>query len=173
MKDLLDKLSSYNIFNYLFPGVLFAIIGSHISPFKLVLEDNIQGAFLYYLYGLAISRLGSHVVEPLYKKLKIIKFAPYPEYVAASRVDPFIGTLSEQNNMFRTLLATVLAIAILCILGPIITKHPNLQNFSNLTLLLFATALLSCSYSKQTKYVRERVEGVNNSTLKPESTDTK
>ena len=33
MKDLLDKLSSYNIFNYLLPGVVFVAI-SHRQDLK-------------------------------------------------------------------------------------------------------------------------------------------
>lgn len=44
MSDVLDELSSYNIFNYLLPGTLFAAAGSlaespppHASPFLWLL----------------------------------------------------------------------------------------------------------------------------------------
>jgi hypothetical protein len=35
MKELLDKLSSYNIFNYLLPGTLFAAAAERILDYKV------------------------------------------------------------------------------------------------------------------------------------------
>ena len=64
MKDLLEKLSSYNIFNYLFPGVLFAAMGSHLTSYSLLIDDTVIGVFVYYFYGLVVSRVGSLVLEP-------------------------------------------------------------------------------------------------------------
>ena len=38
MKDIIDKISSYNIFNYLFPGVLFVIIAKRLTDYNFVLN---------------------------------------------------------------------------------------------------------------------------------------
>ena len=65
MKDLLDKLSSYNLFNYLFPGVLFAAFGDRLTSYSLLIDDIMIGFFIYYFIGLVISRLGSLFLEPL------------------------------------------------------------------------------------------------------------
>lgn len=70
MKDLLDKLSSYNIFNYLLPGVLFAGMSKSVSGYDLVQENLLVGVFVYYFIGMVISRLGSLLVEPLLKKAR-------------------------------------------------------------------------------------------------------
>ena len=112
MKELLDKLSSYNIFNYLFPGVLFAVMGERIGSMSLMHDNLIVSAFLCYFYGLIVSRIGSLVVEPFLKKIKVVKFAEYREYVAASKSDNKIEVLSEQNNSYRTLIALVLILLV-------------------------------------------------------------
>ena len=63
MNELLDKLSTYNIFNFLLPGILFAIVGDTISSYKFVQEDIVVGVFLYYFMGLVISRVGSVTIQ--------------------------------------------------------------------------------------------------------------
>jgi hypothetical protein len=73
MKDLLEKLSSYNIFNYLLPGVLVAVLGTAVSSFHLLADDIVVGVFLYYFYL---------VLEPLLKWARIVRFAPYTDFVA-------------------------------------------------------------------------------------------
>ena len=103
MKELLDKISSYNIFNYLFPGIVFVVILSKISSYNLVQSDIITGAFLYYFIGLIVSRVGSLFIEPFLKWLRFLKFSDYSKFVAASKVDSKIELFSEVNNMYRTL----------------------------------------------------------------------
>jgi hypothetical protein len=39
IKDLFDKLSSYNIFNYLLPGAAFCMIAERLTKLKFVQED--------------------------------------------------------------------------------------------------------------------------------------
>ena len=41
MKEIIDKISSYNLFNYLFPGIIFVIILREITKYDLVQENNI------------------------------------------------------------------------------------------------------------------------------------
>ena len=103
MKDLLDKLSSYNIFNYLLPGTIFAGLGEQLTSHSLIQDNLLIGLFLYYFIGLIISRIGSLTVEPFLKWIKLVQFADYKDYVKASELDPKIELFSEQNNMYRTL----------------------------------------------------------------------
>ena len=67
MKELLDKLSSYNIFNYLLPGILFSVLASKTTELNLIQIDIILGVFVYYFIGLIISRIGSLIIEPILK----------------------------------------------------------------------------------------------------------
>ena len=101
METLLGKLSSYNIFNYLFPGIIFVIIAENLTRFTFIQKDVFLGLFLYYFIGLVISRIGSLVIEPILRRL--VKFANYGDFIAASKIDNKIELLSENNNMYRTL----------------------------------------------------------------------
>ena len=80
MKDLLEKLSSYNIFNYLLPGVVFVAISSSLTGYSLIQDDIVIGVFLYYFIGLVISRIGSILVEPVLKGLGFLHFSEYRDY---------------------------------------------------------------------------------------------
>jgi hypothetical protein len=103
MNELLTKLSSYNVFNYLLPGVLFAVLASETTPFQFIQKDIITGVFFYYFLGLVVSRFGSLVIGPILKHLSFIKFADYKAFVAALKKDPQIEVLSEANNTYRTI----------------------------------------------------------------------
>ena len=105
MKAILEKLSAYNIFSYLLPGLLFVSLGERLTSFSLIQRSWIVGIVLYYFIGLVISRVGSLIVKPLLERIGFVKEAPYEDYVEASASDSRIGILSAQNNLFRTLCA--------------------------------------------------------------------
>ena len=65
MKELLDKISSYNLFNYLLPGILFVCISKQFTDYDFIQDNDFIGAFLYYFIGMVISRFGSLCLSPL------------------------------------------------------------------------------------------------------------
>lgn len=158
MEKVLDKLTSYNLFNYLLPGVLFAVALEHLTPYSLTHENIIIAAFVYYFVGLIVSRFGSLVVEPVLKWIRFLKFAPYPDFVVAVKEDQKIDALSETNNMYRTFVAVMVLLALakgyelLSYKIPFFVEHGVLIGF----LTLFVMLLLS--YRKQTSYIRKRIE---------------
>ncbi len=79
MKELLDKLSSYNLFNYLLPGTVFVAAAQRISAHTFKDENIVVELFLYYFIGMVISRIGSLTIEPALKILKFIEFAEYKD----------------------------------------------------------------------------------------------
>lgn len=158
MKDLLEKLSSYNLFNYLFPGIVFVVILKGITSYSLLQENLIIGVFVYYFVGLVISRFGSLIIEPLLRKLTFLKFADYKEFVDASKKDEKIEILSEVNNMYRTLCAMFILLIILKFYEWMETNAPIIKDWSNwivITLLLF---MFLFSYRKQTQYITKRIK---------------
>ena len=98
MKELLDKLSSYNIFNYLLPGTLFALVAERTADIRIIQTDIFIGLFLYYFIGLVISRVGSLVLEPLMRRVSFVKYAPYEDFVRVSARDPKLEILSETRR---------------------------------------------------------------------------
>lgn len=159
IKEILAKISSYNIFNYLLPGIVFAVICKLGLGLDLVLENNFLGAFLYYFIGLVVSRVGSVIIEPFLKRVKFLKFSDYKKYVQASKQDEKIELLSEVNNSYRTILSLI---AILFCLK--IYKHYNFlhwhipHNISYPIVLIFLLFLFLFSYRKQTSYITKRID---------------
>lgn len=158
MKELLDKLSSYNIFNYLLPGVLFAVLLDKFTTYSLIQDNVIIGAFVYYFIGLVVSRFGSLVIEPILKKTSFVKFAPYAHFVAASKSDSTLEILSEVNNMYRTL-ASMLVLLLLCsVYNSVEAALPFLKPWDRYTFTILLLIMFLVSYRKQTGYVSKRIE---------------
>lgn len=173
MKDLLEKLSTYNIFNYLFPGVLVAVFGTAVSSFDLLADDIVVGVFLYYFYGLVVSRIGSLVIEPILKWARVVRFASYTDFVVASRIDKKIDMLSEQNNVYRTLASTFLCLTLLGLADWALARLPTLSVYRAHITVLLLLVLFIWSYRKQTNYVSARVKTALRSTSPGEETDSR
>jgi len=158
MKELLDKLSSYNLFNYLLPGTIFVAAAQRISEHRFKQDNLVVELFLYYFIGLVVSRIGSLLVAPILQKTKFVTFAPYKDYIRASAKDAKIETLSEQNNMYRTLCALFVALLGLKLLDFLIWY----LSISRSVLAVFISAALfvmfALAYRKQTGFVKKRVE---------------
>jgi len=157
MKEILDKLSSYNLFNYLFPGILFTIFAEEITHYSFIQPDLIIGAFLYYFIGLVVSRFGSLVIEPFFKKVGLLKFADYEEFIAAAKKDSKIEVLSEANNMYRTLSSVFILLLILKIYELIEARVQILSVWDPYILVVLLLVIFICSYKKQTKYIFKRI----------------
>lgn len=158
MNELLSKISSYHLFNYLLPGCLFAVSATALTHRQFIQESVILGLFLYYFYGLIISRIGSLFVEPVLKWMRFLKFAEYREFVAACKADPKIDELSETNNMYRTLCTLLIVLMLLEGIVFVERRHPECKVAELPALVLFVFGLLLFSYRKQTGYITKRVK---------------
>lgn len=163
MNDLVKKISSYNLFNYLLPGVLFAFIASKITHYDFIQENIIVGAFFYYFVGMVLSRIGSLVVEPILRKSRFVRLSPYRDYVRAEKLDSKLETLSETNNTYRSLLAMLLAVCAIFSYEALEGCFSGLSSFRVPVILLALLALFLMSYRKQTEYISKRVEVINES----------
>lgn len=158
MKELLDKLSSYNIFNYLLPGVLFAYFIDTLTTYTLIQGDIVIGIFLYYFLGLICSRTGSLVIEPFLKKINFVKFAPYSKFVVACKDDQKVELLSEVNNMYRTFCAMFFMLGVVKLYGIYSFDYPILVALAPYVSIVALTVLFLFSYRKQTAFIKHRVE---------------
>lgn len=158
MKEIIDKLTSYNIFNYLLPGVLFVQIAEKISAYEFQQHELLVDLFIYYFAGLIISRFGSLLIEPLLKGLGLIKLESYKNFLEASCLDAKLEILSEANNTYRTLIA--LPFALIIVLGwASLEQRIGLNTvWKQIMLLGILMLLLVYSYRKQTDYISKRVK---------------
>ncbi len=157
MKELLDKLSSYNLFNYLLPGIIFVVIASKITHYNFIQDDIVIGAFLYYFIGMVISRFGSLIIEPLLKHFSFLQFADYQDFVTASKKDEKIELLSEVNNTYRTLCSLFILLLLLKIYGAVESVIPFLQKCSAIIIIILLITMFLFSHRKQTSYITKRV----------------
>ena len=174
IKDIVEKISSYNIFNNLFPGIVFCFVVERTTRFSVICDDICEKLFVYYFIGMIINRIGSVFIEKCLKAIKVknrttnckepfLKFAPYNMYIEASQKDPFITTLNEMNNVYRTIIATVVLIMITKLFDWLIYDWVNRlgqigNNLFIVIVCLLIIILFIHSYRKQTDYIRKRIE---------------
>lgn len=72
IKPIVEKISSYNLFNNLFPGILFCYLLKTMLGIVVVSNNWIENLVIYYFVGIVISRVGSIVIEPIMKKIKMV-----------------------------------------------------------------------------------------------------
>lgn len=161
MKELLEKISSYNLFNYLFPGAVFVFILKTIMDITLTNDNIFESFFIYYFIGLTMSRIGSLIIEPLVKKTKWLKYVPYSDYLNASKKDTKIELFTEVNNMYRTLLSTTIVLFFIDVFLLVYFWQMTLQRLTRITFLTILVLLFLSSYKKQTDYIKKRVLNAN------------
>jgi len=157
MKDLLGKISTYNLFNYLLPGILFVFIAKDFTGYNFVQDNDIYGAFLYYFIGMVISRVGSLVVEPILTSMKIIIIAEREKYIFASKKNDKIELFLEINNTYRTIVAMFILLLLL-------KAYPYLQYLWNinesetpLIVVILLLVIFLFAYHKQANYIEEEI----------------
>jgi hypothetical protein len=161
MDKIIEKISSYNIFNYLIPGILFAVAADRFLHLSFVQGDLVIGVFVYYFIGLVISRFGSLVIEPLLKKMHLIKFADYKDFVAADVPDAKIAILSEANNMYRTFCSMFSLLLLLKLVFFAESFYAPLRSWNLFIMIVLLLILFIFSYKKQTEYISKRVKPGN------------
>jgi hypothetical protein len=160
MKEIIDKISSYNLFNYLFPGIIYVIFLREITNYDLIQENNFLGAFLYYFIGLIISRIGSLIIGEILKnkKIKFIKFTKYSDFIFAGDKDPKIDLFSEVNNMYRTLISLFFILLLSKLYESISIWLTISDTLSYILLIVSLLVVFVFSYRKQTGFIVKRVE---------------
>jgi hypothetical protein len=158
MGELINRLSSYNLFNYLFPGAVFIVLLNEVTSYNLIQESLFAGALLYYFVGMVISRIGSLVVEPFLKLIHVVKFAEYSNFVAAQKTDEKLEVLSEANNTYRTLISTFLLLLCAMLFDFSESKCDWLNENKLWVSLVVLLLLFVGAYRKQTAYITKRVE---------------
>jgi hypothetical protein len=155
--ELLKKITSYDLFNHLLPGVVFVFLASKLVQRPIPEMNILIAAFMYYFVGLVISRFGSLVLEPILKMLSFVRFAPYKDFVLASKADEKLELLSEVNNTYRTLCSLFCLLLLLKLYIKIEERFPSLKGWETTILVLAALILFLISYRKQTSYVTKRI----------------
>lgn len=172
IKIFAEKITSYNIFNNLLPGIIFCFTLNHTTRFNIGTDSILENIFIYYFVGMVISRIGSLVIEKLLKKIKIknrktkkkeafLIISNYSDYVDASENQETIKILSETNNTYRTLTALFSSLVIVkiyeIVLHDLLLKTIG-ENVISILMFVLLAIMFVFSYRKQTAYISRRVE---------------
>lgn len=157
LESIVEKISHYNLFNYLFPGAIFCLIGQNYLGIPSQ-NSIVEELLLYYFAGLVISRIGSIIVEPTLRKFKFLVFDEYPNYLKAATTDPKIDTLSTENNMYRSLVTTFASLGFAKIALTIFEMWPAFEQFKSHLAISCLLCLFLLSYRKQTQFIFKRIQ---------------
>ena len=154
MEKLIEKIEIYHFINYLLPGTIFVAIFNKICGNEFIDSNVVIAVIEYYFIGLILSRIGSVILQPIFKKAKLIKYADYNKYIKASEEDNKLEILQREANQYRTYIATFIILVIIQSYTCIVNK-----NFS-IILILFVglVALFTLAYKKQIKFIVDRIE---------------
>jgi hypothetical protein len=158
MEKIFDKISSYNLFNNLLPGAIYAIFVKSIGEIQLINDNILINLFVFYFLGVIIGRIGSVVVEELAKKWGIVKYADYSDFIVASDKDKKLEVLLEVNNMYRTFIALFLSITLTTIYKYFLQKICFINEYNLYIIFIVLLVLFIFSFRKQTKYIYDRVQ---------------
>lgn len=158
MGEFLARLTTYNLFNYLFPGAIFVIALRALGIPLLETGSVVYDLFVFYFAGLVVSRVGSLIIEPAFKKIKVVEYAEYADYLKAADADKKIPELLEINNVYRTLVSLFFCIGLVLVgehLAPLIGLTEESAGIVGVVAVLI---LFIGAYRKQTTFIRKRVE---------------
>lgn len=155
---LLDKISAYQVVNYIIPGSVLCVLLKHMVGYDIIAFSMIENVIICYFVGLVNSRLGSLILRPILKKCRLVKDAPYDDFVSVEKYDAKLTMLSDINNVFRSFASVMLVLLIAYGIKHIeIIEKYIITNF-NWIAILFLLILFVFSIRKQTRFVKDRVE---------------
>lgn len=158
MEKFLNKISEYHFLQSVVPGMIFTYCSKMFYEVNFLTDKLVYDFIVILIIGLIISRIGSIIVEPLLKKMKILNYCKYTDYVEASQKDCLIKNLSETNNLYRVIIATFLVLLFEKLYLIISEKFVWLNDWSYLIISVLLIVLFIFSYRKQTKYINQRVD---------------
>lgn len=156
--DLLNKISSYNIFNNLVPGVVFSHL---ISAFGIYTADTgsiLTDLFVFYFIGVVISRIGSIFIEPILKMARIVRYSEYNSYLLACEKDHKIPILVEENNQYRTYISMLFMVIAAAGIKRAMDHYGISAGLIKLVVAGILLFMFVLAYRKQTSFIRRRVE---------------
>lgn len=161
MENIVDKISNYNLFNYLFPGIIYVTAVNHFTRMNLPTENLLEALFLCYFIGLAISRIGTLFVECLIRKVPCYpEEVPYEDFVEASKQDTLIDLLSSERNVYRTMISLGMVILLTIAFDFFLKYFAISEIVVFIFLIIVLIVLFIIAYIRQTKYIINRVKNI-------------
>lgn len=149
INSLFDKLSAYQLLSLMLPGASMLGTMKFIFSIDIKVDENIWWFLLAsYVVGLIISRIGSLLIEEIFKKNGIIKGYNVGNYIAKRKEDDMVETLLSFANLYRSFCA----MSILLIIVTIGEGYDLCEYWLYYLLEVLLLLLFGFSFYKQYKY---------------------
>lgn len=155
METFFNKIEAYNIFNFLFPGIIFASILTFLIEENIYSSSLIIATFEYYFTGLVLSRIGSIVINPILEKTKIIKKEKYKNFICKEEKDTKIEILQREANQYRTFVAVFICLLLVEIY---ICIFVDISKINTIIYFIILIIIFVLSYRKQTNFIIQRIK---------------
>ncbi|WP_066777200.1 hypothetical protein [Sphingomonas sp. CCH5-D11] len=165
MNEVVSKFSSYNIFNYLVPGTVLCLFLHGQQLIYLDRIDIVAKLVVFYVVGMAVSRVGSLILDPLMKRAGLIQRSSYNDYVRATSEDNMVSVLLETSNTYRTMTGACGIGLIAYLLSAVLPEAWLRHGAAGAILIAAATALFAFAYIKQNRSITRRVSA--NKAIRP------
>lgn len=153
LKSLSEKLSAYQLFNFIYPGAVF--LG--ILSYKGVPLGMLKGIWWFllasYFLGMTISRFGSIVIESICLKFGWIEKYDIKRYADNIAKNSFTAILLELTNFYRT----ICSMGILLFLCTIF-KYQQDDKCCMLFVEVLFVLLFGISFIKQHHYLEDKLK---------------
>lgn len=161
LKMIIEKISQYGFFTNILPGTILCIALRYVVDYNLFIFDEwyLMG-IVFYFVGIINNRFGSLCVDFILKKLHIVTFAPYKDYIIAEQKDAKITILSTENNVFRSYISVCLLILLSLLFKMIANNCSFIENNKSIIIITLLLILFVLSYRKQTNYITKRIDEI-------------
>lgn len=152
-KSLSEKLSAYQLFNFIYPGAVFLGILRFKGVQLGILEEIWWFLLASYFLGMTISRFGSVVIEWVCLKFKWIEKYDIKKYSDSLAKDRFTGILLELTNTYRTI-CSMGTLLLFCT----VSKYQQDDKCCVIIVELLFILLFGISFVKQHHYLEDKLK---------------
>lgn len=157
---LLGKISRYEVATNLIPGTLLTLILRRIG-FDFFIDSTFINLIICYYIGLINNRFSSLCVEGLMRRLNLIEWRDYNKYNKAKKERPFIATLQEIANQYRSFTAVFILSVLALGYYYIQSSCHFVAEYGYVFVIILVTLLFFFSYRKQVNdYVVKNIDEV-------------
>lgn len=159
---VIGKISNYNFLNNFIPGAILCVLLKYFVGYDFIVDGTIELLVVFYFVGMVNGRIGSLFVEWLLKKTQLVTFREHRLYIEAEQKDKKIKSLSETNNLYRSIISVVLISLLMKLYKSIFELSGNFDDLSEWVLLVALMVIFTLAYRKQTKYIVSRIDYYTN-----------
>ena len=149
INSLFNKLSAYQLLSLMLPGASLLGTLKFIFTIDIKVNENIWWFLLAsYVVGIILSRIGSLLIEEVFKKMGFIKGYNVGNYIAKRKEDDMVETLLSFANLYRSLCA----LSIVLIIVTMVKGYGFCDYWHYFLLEVLLLLLFTFSFCKQYNY---------------------